>query len=379
MSLSESPRAQLSQLLADLQKSRSAEVRTRVAERVGHAYANDPLDDRERVLACKICEICAVDLEVQVRAALAHQLCSSALLPHELALRLAKDAYEVAFPVLAYSEILSDADLLSIIKTANQAKLLAVSQRKAISATIGHELIERGDVQVVRSVVSNPNAILDEASLHRALQRYSSDEGVRIALVDRPLLPESVVSKLIVSITGGLVDRLVAHQNLPVHLVLDLARRAEDTVLIGQRHPQIAKLVEALHGQGKLTPMLLLRALVKREQAFFTYGMAQLTDRPQQMVETLLFSGEALERSELYKRAGFPPKLSSAYNAALSAFRDTNSEKTDIDQIEFEKEVVLRLVQAYPYVSLANIDQVLSEIERSILWKEQTSGVDDTV
>jgi uncharacterized protein (DUF2336 family) len=329
-------------------------------------------------LARKICEVCATDLEVQVRAALAHELCTSPLLPHKWALRLAKDVQEVACPVLSFSEILSDADLLSIIETASQAKLHAISRRKAISATIGRELVERGDIQVVTSVVSNPNAALDETSLHRALQRYPADETIHIALVDRPLLPESIISKLIVSIADGLVDRLVARQKLPPQLVFGLARRAEDTVLISQRYQQTAKLVKALHAQGKLTPMLLLRSLVKRERAFFTFGMAQLSNQPQEAVEALLFGGEALERSDLYKRAGFPPTLSSAYNAALSAFRDTGSKETDLDQVEFEKEVVLRLVQAYPYVSLANIDQVLSEIERSILWKEDPLAVGHT-
>jgi len=360
------PRAQLSRLLEDLRAAPSAEVRTLVAEHVGHTFANHPLSNYERSLAYTICEACAADLEVRVREALARQLCASPLLPRELALRLAEDVQAVASPVLLYSLVLTDDDLLAIIATASQDKLLAISRRKSVSAKVGSQLIERGDVRVVRSVLANPNAQLKETSLHRAMARYPGDEGVHEALVERPHLPPSVATKLVAKISDELVQRLVARRDFPPQMILDIARRSEETVMISLQDQKIAGLVEALQAQGKLTPLVVLRAIALRERTFFTAAMALLTRRPASHIEAILFRGEAHERSELYRLAGLPAPLFSAFNAVLSTLRDADEAGTDLKRDVFEKEVVFRFAQTYPTVSPTNIDQAIAQIERSV-------------
>lgn len=366
MSQSVDARAQFLRLLEDLRASPSGEVRVQLAEQIGHAYANHELTNYERSLAYEICEACAADLEIKVRASLAQQLCASPLLPRGLAMRLAEDVHDVAGPVLLYSQVLTDTDLLAIIETASQDKLLAISQREKLSAKVGHELIDRGDARVVWSVLVNPGSNLEERSLGRALNRYPHDEIIHKALVERPHLPASVAAKLIGRISDELVKRVVAREDFQAQLVFDIAQRAEEAVIVGLQDEQVESLVNALHAQGKLTPMLLLRAIATRQRSFFTCAMARLACLPADEVEELLYEGEAHKRSDLYKQAGFPSSLFSAFNAVLSILRDTEDSGTQPDPETFEKKIVFRLAQAYRTVSPTNIDQALFQIEKSV-------------
>src|SRR3546814_9519942 len=56
------------------------------------------------------------DAEVLVRQALAANLKTTADLPHDLAVALARDVDSVSLPVLKYSEVLTDDDLIEIVQ-----------------------------------------------------------------------------------------------------------------------------------------------------------------------------------------------------------------------------------------------------------------------
>ena len=55
------------------------------------------------------------DAEVRVREALAQNLKENPDLPHDVALSLAQDVDQVALPILQFSDVLTDDDLIEII------------------------------------------------------------------------------------------------------------------------------------------------------------------------------------------------------------------------------------------------------------------------
>src|SRR6185312_11366521 len=92
----------------------------------------------------------ATDIEVEARAELARRLAGIDSAPPQIVRSLAfDDAIEVAGPVLAKSEQLSDDDLVENAGTKSQAHLFAISQRLKLSEAVTDVLVERGDRRVV--------------------------------------------------------------------------------------------------------------------------------------------------------------------------------------------------------------------------------------
>src|SRR5579884_2480117 len=91
-------------------------VRAEVAGKLAAEIDSPRLTPAELKLAHDIIALMAKDVEATVRKALSHSLRSAARLPHDVALTLANDVEVVAMPVLAYSPVLTDQDLVDVVK-----------------------------------------------------------------------------------------------------------------------------------------------------------------------------------------------------------------------------------------------------------------------
>ena len=78
----------------------SAELRAETVAKIAADFESEYMDDRARSIAEDIFRVLLRDVEVRVRAALSENLKDSQILPHDIALSLAKDVIEVAEPVL---------------------------------------------------------------------------------------------------------------------------------------------------------------------------------------------------------------------------------------------------------------------------------------
>src|SRR5687768_11864113 len=115
----------MAQLLtaADVQRliaNPSVEARAETAVKVAEAFELGALSDAERQLAEQIFRVMVQDAEVKVRESLSSHLKSSANLPHDIAVKMAKDVEQVALPVLEFSKVLSDADLIDIVRRSEE-------------------------------------------------------------------------------------------------------------------------------------------------------------------------------------------------------------------------------------------------------------------
>src|SRR5258705_5181501 len=110
------------------------EVRAELAQKIGRLLPDLLASERERVceLTLETLQRLASDQLTRVRAILAAEIKSLDCVPKEIVLALAHDVEEtVSVPVLEYSPLLSDNDLLEIISTARaQSALAAVAPRR---------------------------------------------------------------------------------------------------------------------------------------------------------------------------------------------------------------------------------------------------------
>lgn len=144
-------------------------------------YSKDQIDLFDDVMTRLVRTVVA-----KTRIELAGRLAPVANAPAHLIRVLAFDEdAEVAGPVLAQSARLAERDLLQAARTASQRHLLAIVQRASLSEAVTDILVERGDRDVVRSLVRHTGARFSKAGLHRLVDRSRDDERLVTELGSR--------------------------------------------------------------------------------------------------------------------------------------------------------------------------------------------------
>ena len=96
----------------------------------------------------------------------------------------------VSLPVLKYSEVLTDDDLIEIVRGENAAaKQVAIAQRVTVSTAVADALIDTGNETAVARLVANEGAELTEEALGRVMADYNESEVVSDSISRRPSLP----------------------------------------------------------------------------------------------------------------------------------------------------------------------------------------------
>ena len=108
-------KADVEKLLQDPSANVWADAAAKIATHYG---GSADFGESEKKLAEEMFSIMCRDAEERVRAALSDNLKDCEFLPHDLALTLAEDVALVSKPILTYSSVLTDDDLMSIVESA---------------------------------------------------------------------------------------------------------------------------------------------------------------------------------------------------------------------------------------------------------------------
>jgi uncharacterized protein (DUF2336 family) len=200
---------ELDAALASGNIGRRAQILTRLTDLfVGGAasFSDDQIAVFDDVMARLIATI-----EAAARAKLAHRLAPIANAPSNVIQMLAfDDNIEVARPVLTLSERLSDRDLLANVSAKSQQHLLAISQRKSLSDAVTDLLVERGDRDVVHSVVKNSGARFSDAGFRALVRRSTSDDALATDVGRRSDIPRPHFLLLLERASNAVRVRLAA-------------------------------------------------------------------------------------------------------------------------------------------------------------------------
>ena len=149
-----------------LLKDPSGENRKEAAIKIASNYSAEDLTPEERAIAEDILRAMARDVEISVRAALSENLKEYAGLSHDIAVTMANDVDSVALPVIRFSDVLSDDDLLAIVQTHGTEKQAAVAQRPSVSVQVADALVDTGKEEVVATLVGNDGADISDTKSH---------------------------------------------------------------------------------------------------------------------------------------------------------------------------------------------------------------------
>src|SRR5690606_37928193 len=99
--------------------------------------------------------------------------------PHQLIRRLANDEAEtVAAPVLSASPVLTEADLIGVVRSRGQGHMRAVSRRAAVSEAVSDAIVERGDDETLGVLLGNEGASLSRAASETAVERARANPAL---------------------------------------------------------------------------------------------------------------------------------------------------------------------------------------------------------
>lgn len=348
----------------------SGEVRAETAAKVAEAFELGALSPAERALAEQIFRVMVQDAEVKVRESLASHLKSSADLPHDIALRMAKDVEQVALPVLEFSKVLSDKDLVEIVRSSNAEKQTAVARRAEVSGEVANALIDHGkSSSVLAALAANKGAALGDAEVTKILDKHGSDVLVTNSLVARPNLPLALSERIVNIVSASLRDYLVERHDLSDEMAADLvlAAREKATIMLlpaGAKSTDVIEFAQQLHGAGRLSPTLLLRALCSGDIAFFEAAMSVLSGVPIINARLLIHDQGALGMQSIYQYAHLPLDLFPAFRASFDVARDMDYDGGDRDRQRFAAKVIERVLTRLEQLDQRNADYLLSRLQQ---------------
>lgn len=324
------------------------EARIGTAAKLSRQFAENRLNDQERLMAEEIFRIMVLDTEMRVRKALSENLKEALLLPKDIALTLAEDIDAVALPMLRYSDVLEDADLIAIIRSHSRKKQTAVASRAHLSKTVSASLVDEGDKEAIRRLTENTGADIPEHSFHQILDRFGEDDSFHRPLVKREILPITVTERLVSIVSEELKEALLTHHDMSPDLAADLMIRTRERITVGlsshSTEDDLVDLISQLSKHGRLTPSLIFRALCMGDLAFFEYAMAEAAHVPILNTRILLYQGGRKGLRALYEQTHMPDKLLPLIETAMKVAASMEYDGHDFDRERFSCRMIERIL-----------------------------------
>ena len=245
--------------LEDVVQHGSAEKRAETLRRIttlfldgADRFNGDHVALFDDVIGCLIEEI-----EAKALAELARRIAPVANAPAGVVRQLAKsDDIAVAGPVLKQAK-LADPDLKHIAETKSQAHLLALSTRQGIGEALSDILVQRGNIEVARSIATNHNAQLSEDAFTTLVQRAEQDGVLAEKVGMRDDIPPRLFRQLLMQATEVVRKRLLAQAKPETQAEIRrvLAKVSDEVAAKAAPRNYAAALaaVRALHKERKLT------------------------------------------------------------------------------------------------------------------------------
>jgi uncharacterized protein (DUF2336 family) len=286
--------------------------------------------DRLRRMTYEVLEILVRDQVARVRQIVAEALKDVADAPPEIIHRLARDCeIVVAGPVLQFSPLLSESDLLEIIGgTPIAGAREAVARRKGISEPVSEVIGTSNDMAAIAALLDNPSAQIREELLDRLVERAPAAIAWHRPLVQRPRLSGGAARRLARFVAVNLLAILRDRRDFDAETTREVAttvmrRLAEEGDGVGELaeagDPAAAEMARAqsLHAAGKLDDAV-VAAAVRSERGFARAALAVLAKLPLDEVDKVLAAHSAKGVVALAWHAGLSMRIAIVLQTGLA-------------------------------------------------------------
>src|SRR3954466_59231 len=243
--------------------------------------------------------------------------------PAAIVQALSLDQTSIALPILEYSPLLIDADLVDIVATGNDQMQCAIARRINLPPSVCAAIAEVGSAAAALELIENAYAELASFSWDRIVERHGHLAAIRESMLVLEGLPAATRAALVAKLSDTLAQFVVARNWLSADRAGRIAGEARDrsTVNIAARSrgEDMPGLVRHLRATGQLTAGLILRALLSGNLKLFDAALAELADLPLARVSALLHERGGNSLHALLRRAELPEATFAAFRVALDA------------------------------------------------------------
>ena len=302
-------------------------VRSELARKIGRLLPDLLASERERVceLTLETLQKLADDQVPRVRAILAEEIAALDCVPKDVALKLAQDAEAmVCVPVLEYSPLLSDNDLLELIATARaQSAIAAVARRRGVSETVSDAIVASLDIPAVAALLANPIARIREEALEKIIDHAETIEAWHGPLAMRTDLSLRALRRIAGFVGAALLEHLCERHGLDdetqAHLNRCLRQRLEreDEKLRGAADGLHAEILKA-YEKGELTEAYVERAVLLGQRDVTLECLAVLAPAQRATVEKIFSSRSAKAITALCWQAGLSMRVAFKVQSAIA-------------------------------------------------------------
>lgn len=353
-----------------LLKDSSGDARAETAEKIAGSFDARELSEAEREIAEDIFRIMARDAEVRVREALSRNLKDNPFLPRDVALRLVRDVDTVCLPVIRCSEVLTDEDLIEIVRSQGTARQVAVAGRRRVSEAVSAALVDTENADVVSCLMANRGARVADGDLERVVTLFADNDNVKDAMVLRPKLPVAITERLLTLVSERMREELAKRHDVGDDMAADLILQARERAVIGlsaeSDGADVGKLVSQLLANGRLTPSLMIRALCMGDLDFFEIGVAQRIGISPVNAHILIHDAGSLGLETAFKRAEIPEFCFPAVRAAIDVAKVMEHDGGDQDRARYSRRMIERILSQYGEMDIqmapADVDYLLEKM-----------------
>ena len=258
-----------------------------------------------------------------VRQAMAEVFAFSDTAPAAIVRALSCDQPSVALPILEFSPLLIDADLVDIVATGSTDIQCAIARRTHLPVAVCAAIAEVGSASAVLELIENPYGEIVQISLDRIVERYGHLPAIRETLLSIDELPAATRLALVAKLSETLAQFASARSWLGTHQADRVAAEAYErsvvTIAAQAQGDDMRGLLRHLRATGQLTAGLILRALLSGNIELFADALIELSGLPSARVHGLISERGGHGVTALLQRAGLPPSTFGAFRAALGA------------------------------------------------------------
>ena len=184
--------------------------RAEATRALARAWLISDLSEDDRIAAEGALLMLLDDPSPLVRQAMAEVFSRSSDAPAAIVQALSLDQPSIALPVLEYSPLLIDADLVDIVATGNCDMQCAIARRRVVPASVCAAIAEVGSAAAALELIENAYAELAPFSWDRIVERHGHLAAIRESMLVLEDLPAATRAALVAKLSETLAQFVVA-------------------------------------------------------------------------------------------------------------------------------------------------------------------------
>jgi uncharacterized protein (DUF2336 family) len=324
-----------------LARDPEAEVRRELAYKIGRLIPT--LTDEENVqlteMAMQVLEVLADDELPDVRAIISNEIKSLDNIPKKLVKKLAHDLDDiVSAPILEYSPLLNEQELVQIIAGGIQGRALtAVARRQGIGDAVSEAIADTKSEPGITQLLKNHTAKISEKTMAVIGMAAKNTPTMHRPLVERSNLSTNTIKRIATFVSAALVENLIKRHRLDDDIAHDIRQSVRERIINGDPTATDAdeelpdERARRLFDSEELTEQALQKAIEEHDITLIPPALSLLSKIDLDIVKRILMGDSGKAVTALVWKAGLNMEtaemvqLRVANVPAKSVIRDTRA------------------------------------------------------